>query len=659
MRRLPAALWTAIGAGGVLLALLPLPEWTGAPDRGPIWTPHVEAWLIGTIVVVVLAVIMGRGVATLGVRLPRVRLSDRALVGGAALLLTLAAVAVCHLVFAANPHLVDEMAQLLHAKAFAAGRLALPPPAPPEAFLITHTWVTDAGWISQYPPGQTVLFALGLLAGVPWLVNPLLGGAGAVGVYFAARGLYGRGTARAAAVLWAVSPWVLFMSASYLNHVGAVTFGLAAWALVWGPRERRPWHYVLAGLAIGVATVTRPLDGVAAAAPILVWMTLERRWRGAPWVVLGGLPIAVLWGYVNWRLHGHPLTLGYSVLYDAEHGMGFHMDPWGQPFTPWVALSNLGVALKRLNIYLYEWPIPALLPLAVWAVAARRRRRSDVVLAVALLAAPALYFFYWHSGFFLGPRFYYAIAPALVIATARAWRWGWAVARRAPRRWADWRATLAGGALIVIVWGWAGILPSRIEVYREGLATLKLHPEERLRERGVRQAVVLVRESWGSRIITGLWGLGVPPGLVERAYRRVDACRLDELVRDARADGMSSDEVAGRLEQALAEALARPDTLPVVDRWPDPTLRLDPTQPLSAHCREEMRRDLAGFTLFGNLAWRNPIGLDRGIVFARDLFERNDELLASYAGWEVWRYAPPAGDPGSRPVLTRVRPGAP
>ena len=41
-----------------------------------------------------------------------------------AVLLTVAAAVTIHAVFRLNPHLVDEMAQLFHARVFASGRLA-------------------------------------------------------------------------------------------------------------------------------------------------------------------------------------------------------------------------------------------------------------------------------------------------------------------------------------------------------------------------------------------------------------------------------------------------------------------------------------------------------------------------------------------------------
>lgn len=650
-RRLARWLWRAIAVAAVLLPLPPLDIWSGAPAKSPLWWPHVVSWAIGLAVVGTIGVLIGR----LATRLPRVaiwpRISDRLLVGGAVVFVTGAAALISRVVFAANPHLVDEMAQLVHARAFAAGRLAAPAPQPADAFLITHTWITAAGWISQYPPGQTVLFALGFLANAVEWVNPLLGGLSGIAVYWAARGLYGRRVARAATVLWALSAWVLFMSASYMNHVGAMALGIAACALVMAPKRLSATSAVVAGIALGATAATRPMDAAGFGAVILTWLALAGRVRAVGWLALGVGAVALPWGWSNWALHGHPLRLGYTVLYEAEHGLGFHQDPWGQPYTPFIALSNAAIAVRRLHLYLYEWPIPALLPLAIWAAAGRQRARKDLVLALGILAVPALYFFYWHSGFFLGPRFYFVIAPFLVIATARFWCWAWSRARCGPRGVVRWDWALGGAAGAVILWGALGVFPQRARYYHEDLPTFKLHPERELRDRGVRRALVLVATSWGDRIVVDLWGLGAKPGLVERAYRRVDACVLDRLRRRAREQGWGPQRVTAELLRAVNAARV---PAPFVAGWPDPTLRLVPGRALLPHCEMEMRRDLEGFTLYGNLAWRNAVARDRGLVFARDLYERNAETFAQYAGWELWRYAPPAGEPNAMPVLTRV-----
>jgi hypothetical protein len=469
-------------------------------------------------------------------------------------------------------------------------------------------------------------------------------------VFVLARGLYGPKVGLVAAFLWAAAAWVLFMSATYMNHVGATTLALGAWAVLWGPRRIGTLHLAAAGLLLAATAATRPLDGVAATLPVAVWLIANRQRTAAGWLFVGMVPAMLGWGYLNWRLVGSPLTLGYTAHYGSEVGLGFHTDPWGRPYTPFIALGNLTAALRRLHIYFYEWPIPALLPLALWALIGKQWSWKDLVVAVGVIAGPLLYLFYWHSGFYPGPRFYYIAAPFIVIAFARGCvaLWRWARGRSRSRFRVD--VALVAAAALVLIWGWVGLLPRRWEAYRDQLPSMKLHPERELAAADVDRAVVIVAESWGSRIIARLWGLGAPPGLVERVYHRADACDLHRFTARARAAGLAGAALVDSLSQFLEPVSPAPQTRPA---WPDPSLRLRPGV-IPAQCLVEMRRDLEGFTLYGSLAWRNAVGLETGIVFARDIPEFNGMLLARYQSWPVWRYAPPPDDPESLPVLRQL-----
>ena len=643
-------LWGVIGAGAVVLAALPIAAWTGSPDPGPDFAIHARAWLLGSLVVIVGAVIGGRIASRRKTPVPQwVYPSGVPIACGLAVTFVAVAAFIAWWAFAANPHSVDEMAQLFQGRVFLAGRLAAPPPDPPAAFMFMHTWIVPAGWVSQFPPVHSLLLAVGMGVGLEWLVNPILGGASLVLVFVLARGLYGRRTALLAAVLWATSAWTLTMSATYMNHVSAVVFALGAWTLALALRRPRRHHFLLAGLSLGAVGAVRPLDAVAAAVPIGVWILARRRWRAAGWVGLGGLVVVALFALFNWRVFGHPLELGYLALYGQEQRMGFHTDVWGLDFTPLVALGHLAAAVRRLHIYLFEWPIPALLPIAVWAVLAKHRRSADLLVATGILAIPMLYFFYWHSGFYPGPRFYYTIAPLLIIGTARALVWGWRELRKRSTRHIRWETALTVGVLIVVVWGTTSLLPARLRAYRVGfLPILKQHPERTLAERGVDEALVLVPESWGARIVVNLWALGVRPGLAERAYRQLDACELHHFAAQIRREGEEA-QAEMRLARLMDSATGPVQRVP---GWPDPTLRLRSPPSLTVQCEREMQRDLRGFALYGSLAWRNPVSLDRGIVFARELSDALEDLLAKYPNWEVWRYAPPPGESDALPILT-------
>lgn len=60
----------------------------------------------------------------------------------------------------------DELAYLLQAKIFASGRGALPSPVIPEFFEQAYMLVVPA-LASKYPPGFSLVLALGVMVGAP------------------------------------------------------------------------------------------------------------------------------------------------------------------------------------------------------------------------------------------------------------------------------------------------------------------------------------------------------------------------------------------------------------------------------------------------------------------------------------------------------------
>jgi hypothetical protein len=266
---------------------------------------------------------------------------------------------------------------------------------------------------------------------------------------------------------------------------------------------------------------------------------------------------------------------------------------------------------------------------------------------------PICYFFYWHSGFYIGPRFYYGVTPFLALGTARAWKW----ALHTVRQWKMTRfrgdMALRWGAIAVLMWGFIGLLPARSRSYQQQFATAKLHPERLLETQGVERAIVFVPDSWFSRTVAGLWALGAPASLVERAAGKLDTCDLDGLLRHARLGHLSPQAVTDTLTALFENSVVAPR----IPQAPDPSTRLSRFDDLPARCVVELERDNDGFTLYGQFVWRNAIDLTHGVVFARDLFEENERLLVNYPGWEVWRYAPPPGNAHGEPILTRLRAG--
>ncbi len=368
-----------------------------------------------------------------------------------------------------------------------------------------------------------------------------------------------RRIAVAAAALFAVAPFTVFMSGSHMNHVTALTCILiGAAALVHatadtrsGDRATAPldaatlvrtrsavrarWLAFLSGLGFGAAATIRPADALAFAAPAALWYS----WQGAPrstpvgGCLAAGVGVALPMGamfYVNAHTTGAPLLFGYEVLWGKNHDLGFHQAPWGERHTPGRGLELINLYFLRLQDYLFETPIPALLP-AIGALAMHPGgcRAADRYLLASCGLLVALYFAYWADGNFLGPRFVYSLGPALVLWTVRfpvALRDQLrSVLRPAAAAFAN-RAAIFALAISAIVAA-AVDIPIRAHEYRNNFQTERWATPEIAAQSGVHDALVFVREGWEEQLVARLWALGVSRPHVETLYRAVDVCRLD------------------------------------------------------------------------------------------------------------------------------------
>jgi len=650
----------------ILIVFLPWAAWLGMAQADEVTAYADTAWgwarwlAIAVPVAVLVALVRG---ATVDALLERSRcqiaeLPSRVFALGLALLLAGVTMMLSGVLFSHNPHLVDSIAQLFQARIIGKGSLTAPAPHEMEFFGASHLVEHNGRWFSQYPPGHPALLTLGLLVGVPWIVNPLFSAGTLLLVYAIARRLLGEGSAKLAALLYLFSPFVLFMSASYMNHVTTGFFlALAMYAALRVDGAKGAGWPLTLGLALGAAATIRPLESAVWAGALGLWILVRRGWRAA--FIAGGaclIGVAALFTY-NDLTTGHPLRFGYTLLWGPGHGLGFHSDPWGEPFTPVKSFANTALDLQRLNVFLFGWPFPSLIFLfAALALAAadRRSRESSALLAALLLAAPVAYFFYWHRDNYLGPRFLYpSLIPALLLTVS-----GIAGLDARVGRWRSaFRLTLLAGLAV----GVALNLPRSAGVVAGRMPGMKLHPEVEAQRLGMSEALVFVKVGWGNRLVARMWGWGVSASEAERTYRVVDGCRLQRALDEADslvAAGRDSDEAQRLLRTRLRTW--RDMQLPVIQGvLPDPTVRVDTASAFADRCYQEVLWDGTGFTLYGTLIWRNDPWLRGGIVYARDFGPvRNRQLMARYADREYYVYAPLSAAAGAPPVLRRIQYGA-
>jgi hypothetical protein len=526
-------------------------------------------------------------------------------------------------VFDTRPLLIDELVQVIQARTFTSGRLWLPLDAHPEFQSIMHMVEQDGRWYSQFPPGGPAMLALGELIQAPWIVNPICGGISVAAFGLALRwGGIRAGVAVAATLLFAFAPFVVFQSASHMNHVTSLTWLLIATAALvraTSSANDRPLAGFACGIALGVAATIRPLDAAAWALPAAAWLAL-RAFRVGHWraFLLSGVGVAIPMAcmfYVNAQMTGSPTRFGYTVLWGAAHGLGFHESPWGENHTLVRGLALTAAYFNRLNEYLFEWPGLSLVPAFATLSFMYARTSIERYLLTSSAFVLAAYFAYWHSGFFLGPRFMYPLVPIAALLTAQL---PGLVSARWPGRGG--RVVIAGYIAATVV-ALVTVLPRRVESYAGGFQSMREDYDAIATRAGASGGIIIVRESWGAQVIQRLWALGVSRSFTEVLYRNVDTCGLDDMATQLERSGTRGAAAESRLRPLLADS-AR---VVLSSLSPDGTERVLPGSTYPPACMERIEEDRGGYTLFGPML----LARDSQTRWIRDLHARDTLVLSS------------------------------
>lgn len=646
-----------------LFGFFPIVNWIHGGREWPRFGADLEGWLAGSAIALgagVLYLILARRVPALwrsDALAPVVRMWVRwphtanALLALAALVLYICS---AWYVFSGRPLLVDEVLQLFQARLFASGRIAGTVDPAQELFSALFQVEHNGRVFSQFPPGGPAVLALGVLVGATWLVVPVCGALTVWCFAALARRLEPDrpGVALLASLLFAFAPYMVFMSGSQMNHVPTLlgtVVALLAVERATAPEtlSSRRWRWaLLCGAGLGFAATIRPLDAAAFAIPIalwLVWRTIQDRRQIVP-LLASGVGVAVPVGLMLWfnlRTTGSPLLFGYQALWGKSHDIGFHAAPWGAVHTPARGLELVSLYFLRLQTYLFETPVPSLVACLIALVLTQRLRRMDRVLLAGSALLVVSYFAYWHDGFYLGPRFFVCLLPALALWSARLypeWRARWG-------RGASYRVVVVASVVSVLIAAFVSV-PLRADQYRAGLKTMRWDLEGAARAAGVRNALVFVRESWGAQIMVRLWAVGVPHSDAQALYRSVDACALerglDSLERTGGRDGVAR-SVLYPLFRDSSRVVRSPFSA-------DSSERVLPGAEYGARCVRRLQEDRAGFTVY--LPFIVADGDD--IVYARDLHARDSVLLARYPSRPVYLVRPPSDGEGVPPRFWRV-----
>ena len=655
------ATWVVRAVAVLLLVIgvYPLADRLNIADPQQWWLRAWHAWRLWIVALLLLAFVLARdNTAEWGARAQRWRVKllawpPRRFALAAALLTAALSAAMGWIMFASQPVTIDEQSQLWQAHLLTYGRLFAVAEPHPEFFSTMQTVTYEGRWFSHFPIGGPAVQALGLLLHAGWLVNPMLAAVAAMALYRFASRTGDEAIARLTTLLFALSPFVLIIAGSRLDHVAtlaAVWVALAAvpaWLAALDDEAAARAAAVI-GLGLGCAVIVRPYDGTVATLVVGLFQLTQLGRRGIRWrslaaqALAGAIPIAVLL-LVNRALTGHPLRFAYDVLNGPDHRPGFHLSPLGYEHTPLTGLFRVSTYVMRMNAALLGWPVPVVAVMAIAMLAWRRASRWDVLLCGFLVATLAAYVLYWGDGSFHGPRFLFEVAPVFLLWIAR---FPSALRQRI-------RAEVPRVAVLLLLPLWLGaawLVPStHLEPF--GVWSLTVGSTEvdwvsrairtEAAQRHGRPALVFIQDGWHNRLTARLRALGVAPFAAQLLVGNFNACTIQKRLDDAERRRFP----AGVAVQYVTSVMREPnDSRPVHGLSALEQLALPPSTSPPAGCEWEYehalarRMDMARLLPYIALDASGRLGGD--VVFARDFGARN-ELLRNRFGDREWLIARP------------------
>ena len=222
----------------------------------------------------------------------------------------------------------------------------------PEAFapLGYRLSVDRAAIVPTYSVGYPLMMAAAERVAGPHAVFylvPILGSVTILATYALGLAFAGPFVALCGAALMATSPVFLFQLMQPMSDVPVTAWWTLALALLTGGRR---WAILAAGLASGLAILTRPNLAPLAAAPTLFLLfvargdtprtaaTIGRRAIDVGLFVIGPITAAIAVGAFNASLYGSPLLSGYGSL-EALFGWRF-IRPNTNQYSSWLTMTQ-------------------------------------------------------------------------------------------------------------------------------------------------------------------------------------------------------------------------------------------------------------------------------------------------------------------------------
>jgi 4-amino-4-deoxy-L-arabinose transferase-like glycosyltransferase len=328
-------------------------------------------------------------------------------------------------VFERLPRLEDEVAYLFQAEVFARGDIVIDRPTPNtpfwKPFVVDHS---SGKRFSKYTPGWSAWLALGVNTGEPWVVNAFFAMLTVIVTFRLGSEIFNRDVGLIAAALLAFSPIALLLSGTLMGHTSALFFATlfmyAYWRIVKPSRHPLRWG-ILAGFALGMLMINRPLSAIAVALPFVLWSVIRLaqalisdRPRFVrllmPLVTLSmvALFIALAIPVYNYLATGDPTTNLYTLVWAYDRvgfGPGYGRSEAGHSLERGIAFARYDLSLLAADLF-------------GWQAGTFTTRLQQQLVDIPRNSADG----YWAL---LGLS-WLPLLPGLVIGFRQRWSWLWA-----------------------------------------------------------------------------------------------------------------------------------------------------------------------------------------------------------------------------------------
>ena len=171
------------------------------------------------------------------------------------------------------PYTYDEYNYLYQANIFSQGKLFLEVPEVfrpfKENFMILH----DSKLFSKYPPGFSLILAIGVLLKIPGLINPLIAVLTLMILYSFTKSFLGPKYGLLSVIIISTTPYFLAYSASYYSQPAALLLTALIFLIIRKYELTSQLHYLLLlGLVSGYSSLTRPLDSFCVIVPSYLYL---------------------------------------------------------------------------------------------------------------------------------------------------------------------------------------------------------------------------------------------------------------------------------------------------------------------------------------------------------------------------------------------------